>query len=140
MNLTMLTLRHIINQAADLLSYTDFCLFLKKLLPRFHAIEIVSAPRTKLSLAKKLIRGVCMANLKKKKIRPCYSTNNMENHSDLKIGLINIRSLAQKATLVNELITDHQVEILCLTETWLKTDEYIALKESAPPVILTFPV
>ena len=66
-----------------------------------------------------------MANLKK--IRPCYSTNNMDNQSDLKIGLINIRSLAPKATLVNELITDHQVEILCLTETWLKTDEYIAL-------------
>ena len=72
-----------------------------------------------------------MANLKK--IRPCYSTNNMDNQSDLKIGLINIRSLAPKATLVNELITDHQVEILCLTETWLKTDEYIALNESAPP-------
>ena len=46
----------------------------------------------------------------------------MDNQSDLKIGLINIRSLAPKATLVNELITDHQVEILCLTETWLKTD------------------
>ena len=38
-------------------------------LPRFHAIEIVSAPQIKLSLAKKPIRGVCMANLKK--IRPC---------------------------------------------------------------------
>ena len=57
----------------------------------------------------------------------------MDNQSDLKIGLINIRSLAPKATFVNELITDHQVEILCLTETWLKTDEYIALNESAPP-------
>ena len=45
----------------------------------------------------------------------------MDNQSDLKIGLINIRSLALKATLVNEFITDHQVEILCLTETWLKT-------------------
>ena len=72
-----------------------------------------------------------MANLKK--IRPCYSANNMDNQSDLKIVLINIRSLAPKATLVNELITNHPVEILCLTETWLKTDEYIALNESAPP-------
>ena len=57
----------------------------------------------------------------------------MDNQSDLKIGLINIRSLAPKATLVNELITDHQVGILCLTETWFKTDEYIALNKSAPP-------
>ena len=66
----------------------------------------------------------------------------MDNQSDLKIGLINIRSRAPKATLVNELTTDHQVEIRCLTETWLKTDGYIALNESAPPgtVILKFPV
>ena len=77
----------------------------QELLSRFHAIEIVSACRTKLSLAKKAIRGVCMANLKK--TRPCYSTNNMDDQSNQKIGLINIRSLAPKATLVNELITDH---------------------------------
>ena len=58
----------------------------QELLPRFHAIEVVSAPQTKLSLAKKPIRGVCMSNLKN--IRPCYSTNNMDNQSYLKIGLI----------------------------------------------------
>ena len=46
----------------------------------------------------------------------------MVNQSDLKIGLINIRPVAPKTTLVNEFIIDHQVEILCLTETWLKTD------------------
>uniref|UniRef100_A0A0E9WC84 Endonuclease/exonuclease/phosphatase domain-containing protein n=1 Tax=Anguilla anguilla TaxID=7936 RepID=A0A0E9WC84_ANGAN len=70
-----------------------------------------------------------MAN--RQKIRPCYSTNNAADQTQLKIGLINIRSLAPKATLVNELITDHQVEILCVTETGLKL--YIALNESTPP-------
>ncbi len=28
--------------------------------------------------------------------------------------------------------TDHKLDVLCLTETWLKPDEYIILDESAP--------
>ncbi len=30
------------------------------------------------------------------------------------------------------MITDHKLDVLCLTETWLKPDEYIILNESAP--------
>ncbi len=33
---------------------------------------------------------------------------------------------------VNDMITDHKLDVLCLTETWLKPDEYIILNESAP--------
>ncbi len=33
---------------------------------------------------------------------------------------------------VNDMITDHKLDVLCLTETWLKPDEYNILKESAP--------
>ena len=38
-----------------------------------------------------------------------------------------------KAALVNELITDHQFDILCLTETWLKPNKFVALNEATPP-------
>ncbi|XP_051991563.1 uncharacterized protein LOC127650285 [Xyrauchen texanus] len=31
------------------------------------------------------------------------------------------------------MITDHRLDALCLTETWLKPDEYISLNESTPP-------
>ncbi len=50
----------------------------------------------------------------------------------IKLGLYNIRSLSTKELFVNDIITDHKLEVLCLTETWLKPDKYIILNESAP--------
>jgi hypothetical protein len=52
---------------------------------------------------------------------------------DLKIGLLNVRSLTSKAIIVNELITDHDLDVIGLTETWLKPDEFTVLNEASPP-------
>ncbi len=50
----------------------------------------------------------------------------------IKLGLLNIRSLSTKALYVNYMITNHKLDVLSLTETWLKPDEYIILNESIP--------
>ncbi len=42
-------------------------------------------------------------------------------------------SLAPKAVIVNKMITDNSFDVLCLTETWLKTNDYFGLNEFTPP-------
>ncbi len=50
----------------------------------------------------------------------------------IKLGLFNVRSLSTKALFVNDMITDHNLDVLCLTETWLKPDDYTILNKSTP--------
>ena len=56
-----------------------------------------------------------------------------EQKQFLKLGLLNIRSLTPKAVIVNEMVTDNSFDVLCLTETWLKPNDYFGLNESTPP-------
>ena len=52
--------------------------------------------------------------------------------SHLKIGLLNVRSVTSKAVIVNELITDHNLDVIGLTEIWLKPYEFTMLNEASP--------
>ena len=52
---------------------------------------------------------------------------------NIKCGLLNIRSIRKKGVIVNEIISDHHLDLLCLTETWLGELEYASLNEATPP-------
>ncbi len=100
---------------------------IETLSPRYHTIETVSVPRTR--KYKKRPNQIMSSNLiDVQQIKNVYNTENQI----IKLGLLNIRSLFKKELFVNDMITDHNLDVLCLTETLLKPDEYIILNESTP--------
>ncbi len=50
-----------------------------------------------------------------------------------KFALYNIRSIANKAPFINDLITDHKLDYLCLTETWQPPNDFLQLNPATPP-------
>lgn len=51
----------------------------------------------------------------------------------VKAALFNVRSLTNKALLMNELICDANLDILCLTETWQPPNDFSQLNQATPP-------
>ena len=45
----------------------------------------------------------------------------------IKHGILNIRSKLSKGAIINDLISDDNIELICLTDTWLCQDDYVNL-------------
>ena len=95
-------------------------------------IETVSVPRLRLGKTKH--GGVRLSNLTgiKTSSIPVIIERDCDI-SHLKIGLLNVSSLTSKAVIINELISDHNFDVIGLTETCLKPDEFTVLNEASPP-------
>ncbi|XP_051916324.1 uncharacterized protein LOC127597376 [Hippocampus zosterae] len=48
-------------------------------------------------------------------------------------GLLNIRSLTGKGNLIQDILTDRKLDILCLNETWQTPGDFSQLNDSTPP-------
>jgi len=56
------------------------------------------------------------------------------NSSTVNMGLINARSMVNKSALIHDIIEDHHLDLLAITETWVYEDSPDVLKkEAAPP-------
>ena len=53
--------------------------------------------------------------------------------SDLKLGVLNVRSAQHKAALLHDVIADYELDLLVVTETWLHGDQPTAITEDIAP-------
>ena len=72
------------------------------------------------------VRVACLRPLTK-------ATLPVQIHPHLKIALFITRSLNNKGLLLNEFITDNNLDFLCLTETWQNQQDYFSLNQTTPP-------
>lgn len=61
------------------------------------------------------------------------STSSTTRFLPVKIALINARSVANKTFILNDIIASHELDILFVTETWLRTGDLSPFTELCPP-------
>ena len=66
---------------------------------------------------------------------PVTATVRTASRSDaLSLGLLNVRSARHKAAVIHDVIDDHRLDVLAMTETWIPSDAPDAVKlDVAPP-------
>ena len=69
---------------------------------------------------------------KSSKINTNLVNSSFNNNNFLKFGLINIHSIRNKLTTVSEILDETQLDLLCITETWLHVSETNVVKSALP--------
>lgn len=64
--------------------------------------------------------------------RATANVGSSKESSDIKVGLLNIRSLTGKGHLLQDLLLDRKYDFLCLTETWQQPNDFSQLNEAIP--------
>ena len=64
--------------------------------------------------------------------KTCTERTLIKNKHELNISLLNAQSVKNKTNDLRDYITDNEVDIFCITETWLKGKETAAISELVP--------
>lgn len=65
-------------------------------------------------------------------LRPLRRATQTETASLLKVALVNDRSLWNKTYILNDFFTFHALDILCVTETWVRPGELSTFSKLVP--------
>lgn len=68
-----------------------------------------------------------------KPVNLCKSSGTTSNSINVRCGLLNVRALKEKTLLIHDLITDHNLDLMALTETWQPHNTFVRLNEATPP-------
>ena len=91
-------------------------------------LQIRTIQTTRPRAPKPRAQGVVHKNLVQIKTNAILPQNKI-----ISCGVLNIRSIRNKGVLVNEIISDNHLDLLCLSETWLGEQEYVGLNTATPP-------
>uniref|UniRef100_A0A9J8ALG5 Endonuclease/exonuclease/phosphatase domain-containing protein n=1 Tax=Cyprinus carpio carpio TaxID=630221 RepID=A0A9J8ALG5_CYPCA len=61
------------------------------------------------------------------------STSSSFGGNELKVGLLNIRSLSNKGLLISDIIDNSKFDFFCLVETWQQENDFLELNHACPP-------
>lgn len=67
-------------------------------------------------------------------------TKNCVTAQSLKSAILNVRSLTNKSFVISQIIENHKLDIIFLTETWLDSNHNVVLNETSPPGFRYFSV
>lgn len=79
-----------------------------------------------------LERSVDFNNLHTVAFTECPVSRGSINSTMPSFALLNVQSLNNKGPFINDVITDMNLDCMCLTETWQAPNEYITLNEATP--------
>ena len=77
--------------------------------------------------------GKCKTNPHTDTSTVLNSTKSASQNEHLNLSVWNAQSVGNKTNDICEYVITHDIDILCLTETWMKPDDPVVIKEMSPP-------